>query len=101
MHITSYMRRPYTLPLKPRWRSHPKRIFPAPSASLSCGVYPAQEVWVRTGSSIALQIHREVADRAGFRGVLPLVRGFGRDRDHVALGQMKSLPALDTGRDPP
>src|SRR5580700_6472795 len=47
-------------------------------------------------SSIALQIHREVADRAAFRGILPLVRGLCGDGDHVALGQMTTLPALDT-----
>src|SRR5438105_2333244 len=77
------------------WRSHPKPILPAPSASLPCGVYPVQQVWVVTGSSIALQIHREVADRTGFRRVLPLVRGLCGDRDHVALGQMMTRAVLD------
>src|SRR5467141_1263423 len=48
-------------------------------------------------ASIAVEVHRVVADRAGFRGVLPLVRGLGGDRDHVALGQMMTHPALDTG----
>src|ERR1700692_120656 len=49
------------------------------------------------GSLIAVVVHRVVADRAGFRGVLPLVRGLCGDRDHVALAQMMTLPALDTG----
>src|SRR5258708_1604786 len=48
-------------------------------------------------ASIAVEVHRVVADRAGFRSVLPLVRGLCRDRDHVALGQMMTHPALDTG----
>src|SRR5258707_14988209 len=48
-------------------------------------------------ASIAVEVHRVVADRAGFRGVLPLVRGLCGDRDHVALGQMMTHPALDTG----
>src|SRR5258708_19356886 len=49
------------------------------------------------GSSIAVEVHRVVADRAGFGGVLPLVRGLCGDRDHVALGQVMTDPALDTG----
>src|SRR5580704_7734936 len=49
------------------------------------------------GSSIAVEVHRVVADRAGFRGVLPLVRGLCGDRDHVALAQMMTHPALDAG----
>src|SRR5258706_6704262 len=48
-------------------------------------------------ASIAVEVHRVVTDRAGFRGVLPLVRGLCGDRDHVALGQMMTHPALDTG----
>src|SRR6266853_3271552 len=44
-------------------------------------------------ASIAVEVHRVVADQAGFRGVLPLVRGFCWDRDHVALGQMMAHPA--------
>src|SRR6266699_499091 len=48
-------------------------------------------------ASIAVEVHRVVADRAGLRGVLPLVRGLCGDRDHVALGQMMTDPALDTG----
>src|SRR5258706_5547086 len=44
-------------------------------------------------ASIAVEVHRVVADQAGFRGVLPLVRGFCGDRDHVALGQMMAHPA--------
>src|SRR5262249_13123751 len=47
-------------------------------------------------ASVAVEVHRVVADRAGFRGVLPLVRGLCGDRDHVALGQMMTHPALDT-----
>src|SRR5258705_382457 len=49
------------------------------------------------GASIAVEVHRVVADRAGFRGVFPLVRSLSGDRDHVALGQMTTHPALDTG----
>src|SRR5882672_3537389 len=49
----------------------------------------------KTGSRV--EVHRVVADRAGFRGVFPLVRGLGGDRDHVAPGQMMTHPALDTG----
>src|SRR6266850_7002354 len=49
----------------------------------------------KTGGSV--EVHRVVGDRAGFRGVFPLVRGLGGDRDHVALGQMMTHPALDTG----
>jgi tRNA-splicing ligase RtcB (3'-phosphate/5'-hydroxy nucleic acid ligase) len=48
-------------------------------------------------SSIAVEIHRVIADGAGFRGVLPLMRSFCGDCDHVALGQMVTHPALDTG----
>src|SRR5258705_384432 len=48
------------------------------------------------GASIDVEVHRVVADRAGFRGVFPLVRGLGRNRDHVALAQMMTHPALDT-----
>src|SRR5215471_1506125 len=51
----------------------------------------------RRGSSIVGEVHCVVADRAGFRGVLPLVRGLCRDRDHVALAQMMTHPALDAG----
>src|SRR5450432_788629 len=47
------------------------------------------------GASIAVEVHRVVADRAGFRGVLPLVRGLCRDRDNVALGEMMTDPTLD------
>src|SRR6266853_6228420 len=50
-----------------------------------------------SSASIAVEVHRVVADRAGFRGVLPLVRGLCGDRDHVALSQMMTHPALDTG----
>src|SRR6516162_2705547 len=55
----------------------------------------APELECSPGASVALEVHRVVADRAGFRGVLPLVRGLCRDRDHVALGQMVTDPALD------
>src|SRR6267142_1642644 len=48
-------------------------------------------------ASIAVEVHRVVADRAGLRGVLPLMRGLCGDRDHVALSQMTTHPALDTG----
>src|SRR5258706_4715170 len=49
----------------------------------------------KTGSRV--EVHRVVSDRAGFRGVFPLVRSLGGDRDHVALGQMMTHAALDTG----
>src|SRR5215471_21706862 len=57
---------------------------------------PSHEAWAPTGSSIAFKVHRVVANRTGFRGVLPLVRGLCGDRDHVALGQVMTDPALDT-----
>src|SRR6478672_5595143 len=40
----------------------------------------------KTGGGV--EVHRVIGDRAGFRGVLPLVWGIGGDRDHVALAQM-------------
>src|SRR5450631_1362130 len=38
----------------------------------------------KTGGGV--EVHRVIADRAGFRGVFPLVRGPSGDRNHVALG---------------
>src|SRR5262245_52483718 len=58
-------------------------------------VYVAHARWKMCGS---FEVHSVVADRAGFRGVLPLVRGLGGDRDHVALSQMMTHAALDAGR---
>src|SRR5262245_30355590 len=55
-------------------------------------VYVAHARWKMGGS---FEVHSVVADRAGFRGVLPLVRGLGRDRDHVALSQMMTHAVLD------
>src|SRR5579871_2130784 len=49
------------------------------------------------GGLLDVVVHCEIADRAGFRGVFPLMRGFGGDRDHVPLAQMMARSALDTG----
>src|SRR4051812_29857170 len=46
---------------------------------------------------MVVEVYRVVAYRAGFGGILPLVRSLCRDRDHVALAQMMTHPALDAG----
>src|SRR5262245_47024467 len=57
-------------------------------------VYVAHARWKMGGS---FEVHSVVADRVGFRGVLPLVRGLVGHRNHSALFPYTTLFRSDAG----